>query len=313
MEEQQETSFEHEILLPLIDRSISFLNDDLGINVSSDAIDIISPKKVELKKNTAMIGTGGSVQVLITMGYDDELLDKVVASFLEGEEVEEDELEEIQESVSCEVVNTIVGNALKNPLDGTTLGISPPILIYEAKSLFRQKSSQIATATIKTEFGEMLLTAVGPKESFSKTLNLRNYKMLNILVVDDSLIIRKNIKKYITSLGHSIVGEAKNGTQAIEFCKELKPDLITMDITMPDMDGITAVKHIREFDKDVNIIMVTSHGQEEMVVMSLKSGAQGYLLKPINEEKLAHSIGNIYEEYAQDTDDELLDDDLIDD
>ncbi len=137
--------------------------------------------------------------------------------------------------------------------------------------------------------------------------------MLNILVVDDSLIIRKNIKKYVTNLGHSLCGEAKNGAQAIESCRELKPDLITMDITMPDMDGITAVQKIREFDKDVNIIMVTSHGQEEMVVSSLKSGAQGYLLKPINEEKLAQAIGNIYSQYVYDEDDELLDDDLLDD
>ena len=137
--------------------------------------------------------------------------------------------------------------------------------------------------------------------------------MLNILVVDDSLIIRKNIKKYITNLGHSIVGEAKNGKQAIQLTKELKPDLITMDITMPDMDGITAVKEIRAFNTDTHIIMVTSHGQEEMVVSSLKSGAQGYLLKPINEEKLAKAISNLYNGYEEDDEDELLDDDLLDD
>ncbi len=137
--------------------------------------------------------------------------------------------------------------------------------------------------------------------------------MLHILVVDDSLIIRKNIKKYITNLGHAIAGEAKNGSMAIEQCKELNPDLITMDITMPDMDGIEAVKQIREFNKEVNIIMVTSHGQEEMVVSALKAGAQGYLLKPINEEKLAQAIANIYEDYTQELDDELLDDEFLDD
>ena len=136
--------------------------------------------------------------------------------------------------------------------------------------------------------------------------------MLNILVVDDSLIIRKNIKKYIVSLGHSIAGEAKNGAHAIAQCRLLKPDLITMDITMPDMDGITALKSIREFNKDVNIIMVTSHGEEEMVVSSLKSGAKGYLLKPINEEKLAVAIGNIYDEYTEDDEEFLDDDDLSD-
>ena len=166
-------SLEHEILSPLIQRSISFLKEDLEIKVISENIVIILPNRIKLKKNTAMLGTGGSIQVLITMGYDDKLLDKVVEAFLEGEEVEEDELEEIQESVSCEVVNTIAGNALKNPLDGTTLGITPPILISEAKSLFKQKSSQIAAATITTEFGDMLLTVVGPKELFSKTLNFK--------------------------------------------------------------------------------------------------------------------------------------------
>ncbi|MFA6196060.1 MAG: response regulator [Sulfurimonas sp.] len=132
--------------------------------------------------------------------------------------------------------------------------------------------------------------------------------MLNILVVDDSLIIRKNVRKYITSLGHNVIGEAQNGAQAIDACKNFKPDLITMDITMPDMDGITAVKKIREFDKDVNIIMVTSHGQEEMIVSSLKAGAKGYILKPVSEEKLAKSIATIYDKEVAQDDDDLIDD-----
>jgi len=173
MHQDNTPSLEHEILSPLIQRSISFLKEDLEIQVISENIDIILPNKIKLKKNTAMLGTGGNVQVLISMGYDDALLAQVVEAFLEGEAIEEDEREEIQESVSCEVVNTIVGNALKNPLDGTTLSITPPILISEAKSLFKQKSSQIAAATITTEFGEMLVTVVGPKELFSQTFNFK--------------------------------------------------------------------------------------------------------------------------------------------
>ena len=127
----------------------------------------------QLRKNTAMIGTGGSVQVLITMGYDDVLLEKLMKAFLEGEEVDEEEIDEVRESVSSEVINTIVGNALVNPIDGTALSITPPILIYEAKSLFKNKSSRIAAATISTEFGDMLLTVVGPKESFVNALNFK--------------------------------------------------------------------------------------------------------------------------------------------
>jgi two-component system chemotaxis response regulator CheY len=132
--------------------------------------------------------------------------------------------------------------------------------------------------------------------------------MLNILVVDDSLIIRKNIKKYIASLGHNVIGEAQNGAQAIDACQKLKPDLITMDITMPDMDGISAVKRIKEFDDSVNIIMVTSHGQEEMIVSSLKAGAKGYILKPVSEEKLAKSIATIYNKDISNDEDDLIDD-----
>lgn len=133
--------------------------------------------------------------------------------------------------------------------------------------------------------------------------------MLNVLVVDDSLIIRKNISKYINNLGHKVVGESKTGALAVEDCKKLKPDLITMDITMPDMDGITAVKKVREFDKDVDIIMVTSHGQEEMVVSSLKAGAKGYILKPVNEEKLAKAIASLNGQEGSDSEeDELLED-----
>lgn len=107
-------------------------------------------------------------------------------------------------------------------------------------------------------------------------------------------------------MGHKVLGESKTGALAVEDCKKLKPDFITMDITMPDMDGITAVKKIRE----LNIIMVTSHGQEDMVVSSLKAGAKGYILKPVSEEKLAKAIASVDSKYSIDIneDDELLDD-----
>jgi len=128
--------------------------------------------------------------------------------------------------------------------------------------------------------------------------------MLNILVVDDSLIIRKNLKKYIANLGHTVIGESKTGKMAVADCERLKPDLITMDITMPDMDGIKAVELIKEFDEKVNILMVTSHGQEEMVVSALKAGAKGYILKPVNEEKLAQGIAGIFENHVNNLDED---------
>ncbi|HLD24116.1 MAG TPA: response regulator [Sulfuricurvum sp.] len=125
--------------------------------------------------------------------------------------------------------------------------------------------------------------------------------MLNILVVDDSLIMRRNISKIIESLGHRVVGEAKDGLEAISLFMKLKPDLVTMDITMPEMDGITSVKELKKIDKNAKIIMVTSHGQEEMVINAIRCGASGYLLKPINVIKLRDSIRKVFPAIVDET------------
>jgi len=125
--------------------------------------------------------------------------------------------------------------------------------------------------------------------------------MLNILVVDDSLIMRRNITKMIESLGHRVIGEAKDGLESITLYSKLKPDLVTMDITMPEMDGITAVKELKKIDKNAKIIMVTSHGQEEMVIHAIRNGASGYLLKPINVIKLRDSIRKVFPSIVDET------------
>jgi len=133
--------------------------------------------------------------------------------------------------------------------------------------------------------------------------------MLKVLVVDDSLIIRKKVTKLVEKLGHEVLYGPKNGQDAIDSYNSNKPDLVTMDITMPDMDGIEAVKHIIENDANAKIIMVTSHGQEDMVIKSIQVGAVGYMLKPVTEDKLAAAIGEVFVEYEiEDEDLELLDD-----
>lgn len=130
--------------------------------------------------------------------------------------------------------------------------------------------------------------------------------MLKVLIVDDSLIIRKKISKILENLGHDVVFDATNGQEAIDAYIKYKPDLVSMDITMPDMDGITAVKHIIKEDKEAKIIMVTSHGQKDMVIKSIQAGAVGYILKPISEDKMAQVIGEVFIEYATQIDEDEL-------
>ena len=132
-------------------------------------------------------------------------------------------------------------------------------------------------------------------------------RKLDILIVDDSLIMRVNLVRSLEGIGHNIISETDNGASSIVAYQEHKPDLVTMDITMPDMDGITAVQKIKEFDENANIIMVTSHGQEAMVMGALKAGAKGYILKPVSPDKLRESIGKIFPELKNSTSDELLD------
>ncbi len=125
--------------------------------------------------------------------------------------------------------------------------------------------------------------------------------MLKVLVVDDSLIMRRNVTKMVEALGHKVIGEAKDGLESIGLYERLKPDLVTMDITMPEMDGIAAVKELKRIDKNVKIIMVTSHGQEEMVISAIRSGAGGYLLKPISLMKLRDSIRKVFPDIVDET------------
>ncbi|MEA1919087.1 MAG: response regulator [Campylobacterota bacterium] len=120
--------------------------------------------------------------------------------------------------------------------------------------------------------------------------------MLNILVVDDSSIIRKTLSSKLIAMGHTVVAQAKSGKEAIEMYGEHMPDLVTMDITMPIMSGIEALKEIRKLYKNVKVIMVTSHGEEKLVMDAISSGAKGYILKPITQEKLEEAISKLFPE-----------------
>lgn len=123
-------------------------------------------------------------------------------------------------------------------------------------------------------------------------------RSLNILVVDDSQLTVKKIAQMLTEAGHCMVASAKTGQEAIKQFAKHKPDLVTMDITMPDMNGIEATKAILQENPQALIVMVTSHGQEGMVLDAIEAGAKGYLLKPLRLEKLKNTIEETYKKYG---------------
>ena len=121
--------------------------------------------------------------------------------------------------------------------------------------------------------------------------------MLKILVVDDSVMIRKTLSSQLLELGYEVIGTANSGKEGISLYKELKPDLVTMDITMPIMSGIKALREIRSIDKNAKVIMITSHGEEELVMEAIENGAVGYILKPISHGKILKAIKKVFPEH----------------
>ena len=112
----------------------------------------------------------------------------------------------------------------------------------------------------------------------------------NILICDDAAFMRMMIIDILTKNGYTIVGEAENGLKAVEKYNETKPDLVMMDITMPEMDGIQALKKIKSGDPSANIIMCSAMGQQAMVIESIQSGAKDFIVKPFQPDRVLEAV-----------------------
>ncbi len=117
--------------------------------------------------------------------------------------------------------------------------------------------------------------------------------MAKILIVDDSKIVRRNLKTILSKAGHEIIAEAENGMQAYHEYEKYKPDLVTMDITMPLLDGVRAVKKIMTSHPEARIIMVSAIDQKNMVIAAIQNGAKHYILKPFDPDKVIAAVNAV--------------------
>jgi two-component system, chemotaxis family, chemotaxis protein CheY len=116
--------------------------------------------------------------------------------------------------------------------------------------------------------------------------------MAVILIVDDAEFLRLRISKMLTESGHEVL-EAENGIQAISIYKSEAPDIILMDITMPEMDGLTALREIRAQDPKAKIVMLTALGQESIVLEAIKAGAKDFVVKPFERDRVMSAINKL--------------------
>ncbi|MBQ4537959.1 MAG: response regulator [Lachnospiraceae bacterium] len=115
----------------------------------------------------------------------------------------------------------------------------------------------------------------------------------NILICDDAAFMRMMIKDILTKNGYNVAGEAENGLRAVEKYKEVSPDLVLMDITMPEMDGIQALKEIRALDAGAKVIMCSAMGQQAMVIESIQAGAKDFIVKPFQADRVIEAVKKV--------------------
>lgn len=117
--------------------------------------------------------------------------------------------------------------------------------------------------------------------------------MAKILIVDDSRTSRKILRSILEEFGHVVVDEAENGELGFIKYKEFKPDVVTMDITMPKMDGLECLKIIRHFDSEAKVIMVTAAGQKDKMMNAIKNGASEFVTKPFDKDEIKKAIDDV--------------------
>ena len=114
-----------------------------------------------------------------------------------------------------------------------------------------------------------------------------------VLVVDDAKFMRVMIKDILTASGFEVAGEAEDGIEAVRLFKDLQPDIVTMDITMPNMNGIDALKEIRKINGNARVVMCTAMGQKAMVIESIQSGAVDFIVKPFQPDRVLQTLTKV--------------------
>ncbi|AZT90775.1 response regulator [Caldicellulosiruptor changbaiensis] len=117
--------------------------------------------------------------------------------------------------------------------------------------------------------------------------------MKKVLIVDDAAFVRYSLKHTLEKYGFEVVGEACDGKSCLRMFSELKPDIVTLDITMPEMNGIEVLKKIMEIDRNAKVVMITALGQEEKVKEAVLNGAKGFIVKPYKEEHLVKLLNSL--------------------
>lgn len=116
---------------------------------------------------------------------------------------------------------------------------------------------------------------------------------MKVLIADDAAFMRMMLKDILTKNGHEVVGEAGNGIEMLQKYEETQPDIVTLDITMPEMDGLTAIKELRKKHPEANVVMCSAMGQQSMVIDAIQSGARDFIVKPFQADRVIECLSKL--------------------
>jgi CheY-like chemotaxis protein/CheY-specific phosphatase CheX len=287
----------------VLTRTRDYLQEEIGLTVTRARPRTGNMETLRLRDITAVACTDGPVKLIIAFSFQRPLLEHIREVVTAAIDVRPEERELFLRETAAETVNFILGHATADLAEeGNDVLLTPPVILDGERDIPRPRRAIFTSIEMPTSHGTLEIDFVGPPELFDHRLNIldekeehgENMHPLKVLIVDDSLLTVRTLTGLLTEMGHLVVQTAATGAKALEAYRESRPDLVTMDITMPDMDGIEATGDIlREFP-DANIIMVTSHGQQGMVMRAVKAGAKGYVLKPIKQDKLRDMIARVF-------------------
>jgi CheY-like chemotaxis protein/CheY-specific phosphatase CheX len=287
----------------VLTRTRDYLQEEIGLKVNRAKPRIGNVDSLQLRDVTAVVCTDGPVKLHIAFSFQRRLLEHLREKVTANLDIQAEEQELFLRETAAETLNFILGHATADLAeDGNDMRLSPPAVLDEERNIPRPKKAIFTSIEMATDHGTLDINFIGPSELFDQKLNLIDciesnggtMHPLKVLIVDDSLLTVRTLTSMLTELGHLVVQTAGTGAQALDAYRQVKPDLVTMDITMPDMDGIDATTGILKEFPNANIIMVTSHGQQGMVMKAVKAGAKGYVLKPIKPDKLREMISRVF-------------------
>ena len=242
----------------------------------------------------------GDKKVYLGFGTSDELdgITKLAKKYAKGVTIAGSD--EIYDAV-CEFTNLnngLFASALSEK--GTFIDMKPPgVFLNQAIS---------GTAYIMPVYieGAKIDLIISTEADFSEGTKVHEIKVkkseikadntggkASVLVVDDSALIRKVLIELLNNNGFNVIGEATNGQEGLDMYKELSPDIVTLDVTMPVMDGVEALRQIIELDANAKVAMITAAGQKERLMEALKIGAKLFITKPFNEEEVLNSLSDL--------------------